>query len=56
MRDLELIDRTPLVNVNVSVPLRGKEGAGLERLYRALEQRYREVSVPLRGKEGAGLI
>ncbi len=36
----------------VSVPLRGKEGAGQNRLCRS--RRLSFVSVPLRGKEGAG--
>ncbi len=42
-------------NLIVSVPLRGKEGAGL---YSGTEvlQSLSPVSVPLRGKEGAGLL
>ncbi len=38
----------------VSVPLRGKEGAG-QRALKLLGPDVVEVSVPLRGKEGAGL-
>ncbi len=37
----------------VSVPLRGKEGAGLQKIARIAIVVM--VSVPLRGKEGAGL-
>ncbi len=38
----------------VSVPLRGKEGAGPEEQGESIDNRF-DVSVPLRGKEGAGL-
>ncbi len=38
----------------VSVPLRGKEGAGRCRMDPFHHQASRQVSVPLRGKEGAG--
>ncbi len=39
----------------VSVPLRGKEGAGQWRIC-AKRVKFSFVSVPLRGKEGAGLV
>ena len=39
----------------VSVPLRGKEGAGQRVSKRPTQAPMDEVSVPLRGKEGAGL-
>ncbi len=40
----------------VSVPLRGKEGAGLISALSPQVSWAQNVSVPLRGKEGAGLI
>ncbi len=39
---------------DVSVPLRGKEGAGLQAACKAAGVSAKGVSVPLRGKEGAG--
>ena len=41
-----------LADIDVSVPLRGKEGAG--HAVRYVQQARDRVSVPLRGKEGAG--
>ncbi len=38
----------------VSVPLRGKEGAGQKLKWNGLSRIQNAVSVPLRGKEGAG--
>ncbi len=43
------------VSARVSVPLRGKEGAGHCLELTEIVNDYGEVSVPLRGKEGAGL-
>ncbi len=44
-----------VVKVLVSVPLRGKEGAGLSTATIVYDGEENDVSVPLRGKEGAGL-